>query len=66
MPLYRDIFVWLPIFSNGGEEWDFPQPAVEWGSGVHECEWDYITCMSNETIAKLNLLEVGMTGTLET
>lgn len=52
-------------FSNGGENWDFPQPAVEWGSGVHECEWDYITCESNMTVGKLNLLQRGLTGSLE-
>ena len=52
-------------FGNGGEGWDFPQPAVEWGTGVHECEWDYITCEVNKTVGKLNLLDLGMTGTLE-
>lgn len=52
-------------FGNGGENWDFPQPAVEWGSGVHECEWDYITCESNMTVGKLNLLELGLTGSLQ-
>jgi Leucine-rich repeat (LRR) protein len=49
-------------FSNNGTQWDFPSPAVEWGSGVHECQWDYITCESNATIDKLNLMGVGMVG----
>ena len=55
----------VTYFGNGGQQWDFPAPAVKWGSGVHHCEWDYITCASNRTVGKLNLFQVGMTGTLE-
>jgi Leucine-rich repeat (LRR) protein len=49
-------------FSNNGTQWKYPLSAVEWGSGVHECEWGYITCETDTVIDKVNLWGVGMVG----
>jgi hypothetical protein len=51
-------------FSTEGDSWKF-ETENEWGSGVSECEWDYVTCIEN-TVDALNLTQVGMKGTLVT
>jgi hypothetical protein len=49
-------------FGSEGDNWKY-RTGIKWGSGVSECEWDYVTCIEN-TVDKVQLSQVGMKGTL--
>ena len=50
------------FYANGGDGWRFK--TEPWGSGVSECQWDFVRCTAESTIRQLDLLNTGLTGTL--
>jgi Leucine-rich repeat (LRR) protein len=52
-------------YGNGGDGWDFPKPSKPWGSGIPECEWDYVACTDDDEVSGLSLLGVGLVGKLQ-
>jgi len=50
-------------FENHGKSWIY-RDGVKWGSGVSECDWDYVVCDVTNAVSNLTLHKVGMVGTL--